>query len=115
MPETPFVPWLVPVTGRTIGRPLAERKMTIVTIGVWDGVVQLERESCGPAPRVARVSSYAPRAMKSAVPARFASPEKSGRLTQTCAELYELERFRAKWTPVRVKKTRQNKNLELRF
>src|SRR5437773_12250746 len=23
-----------------------------------------------------------------------------------------LERFRAKWTPVRVKKTRQNKNLE---
>jgi hypothetical protein len=25
------------------------------------------------------------------------------------------ERFRAKWTPVRVKKTRQNKNLELRF
>ncbi|WP_210421911.1 hypothetical protein [Bradyrhizobium nitroreducens] len=24
-----------------------------------------------------------------------------------------LERFRAKWTPVRVKKTRQNKNLEL--
>jgi hypothetical protein len=27
----------------------------------------------------------------------------------------DLERFRAKWTPVRVKKTRQNKNLELRF
>jgi hypothetical protein len=26
-----------------------------------------------------------------------------------------LERFPAKWTPVRVKKTRQNKNLELRF
>ena len=26
-----------------------------------------------------------------------------------------LERFRAKWTPVRVKKTRQIKNLELRF
>jgi hypothetical protein len=26
-----------------------------------------------------------------------------------------LERFRAKWAPVRVKKTRQNKNLELRF
>ena len=26
-----------------------------------------------------------------------------------------LERFRAKWVPVRVKKTRQNKNLELRF
>jgi hypothetical protein len=26
-----------------------------------------------------------------------------------------LERFRAKWTPVRVKKTRKNKNLELRF
>jgi len=26
-----------------------------------------------------------------------------------------LERFRAKWIPVRVKKTRQNKNLELRF
>jgi hypothetical protein len=26
-----------------------------------------------------------------------------------------LERFRAKWTPVRVKKTRQNKNPELRF
>jgi hypothetical protein len=25
------------------------------------------------------------------------------------------ERFRAKWTPVRVKKTRQNKNLELLF
>jgi hypothetical protein len=24
-----------------------------------------------------------------------------------------LERFRAKWAPVRVKKTRQNKNLEL--
>jgi hypothetical protein len=27
----------------------------------------------------------------------------------------ELERFRAKWTPVRVKKTRQNKNLGLWF
>jgi hypothetical protein len=27
----------------------------------------------------------------------------------------ELERFRAKWIPVRVKKTRQIKNLELRF
>src|SRR5665647_772853 len=26
-----------------------------------------------------------------------------------------LERFRAKWTPVRAKKTRQIKNLELRF
>jgi hypothetical protein len=26
-----------------------------------------------------------------------------------------LERFRAKWIPVREKKTRQNKNLELRF
>jgi hypothetical protein len=26
-----------------------------------------------------------------------------------------LERFRAKWGPVRVKKTRQNKNLEPRF
>jgi hypothetical protein len=26
-----------------------------------------------------------------------------------------IERFRAKWTPVRVKKTRQIKNLELRF
>jgi hypothetical protein len=26
-----------------------------------------------------------------------------------------LERFRAKWIPVRVKKTCQNKNLELRF
>jgi hypothetical protein len=27
----------------------------------------------------------------------------------------ELKRFRAKWTPVRAKKTRQIKNLELRF
>jgi hypothetical protein len=27
---------------------------------------------------------------------------------------YCLERFRAKWMPVRVKKTRQNKNLEPR-
>jgi hypothetical protein len=26
-----------------------------------------------------------------------------------------LSRFRAKWIPVRVKKTRQNNNLELRF
>jgi hypothetical protein len=26
-----------------------------------------------------------------------------------------LERFRAKWIPVRVKKTRQNNNLEHRF
>jgi hypothetical protein len=26
-----------------------------------------------------------------------------------------IERFRAKWTPVRVKKTRQIKNPELRF
>jgi hypothetical protein len=25
----------------------------------------------------------------------------------------EIERFRAKWVPVRVKKTRQNKKLEL--
>ena len=30
-------------------------------------------------------------------------------------EVARLERFRAKWIPVRVKKTRQNKNLELRF
>jgi hypothetical protein len=28
---------------------------------------------------------------------------------------YQLERFRAKWLPVRVKKTRQIKNLEPRF
>jgi hypothetical protein len=28
---------------------------------------------------------------------------------------FGLERFRAKWTPVRVKKTRQNKRLEPRF
>jgi hypothetical protein len=26
--------------------------------------------------------------------------------------LHSLQRFRAKWNPVRVKKTRQNKNLE---
>jgi hypothetical protein len=26
-----------------------------------------------------------------------------------------IERFRAKWIPVRVKRTRQNKSLELRF
>ena len=33
-----------------------------------------------------------------------------------CVQDYtRLERFRAKWIPVRVKKTRQNKNLELRF
>jgi hypothetical protein len=30
-------------------------------------------------------------------------------------EIRNLERFRAKWTPVRVKKTRQIKNLEPRF
>jgi hypothetical protein len=29
--------------------------------------------------------------------------------------LYSLERFRAKWTPVRVKKTPENKNLVPRF
>jgi hypothetical protein len=29
-------------------------------------------------------------------------------------KLLRLERFRAKWMPVRVKKTRQNKNLEPR-
>jgi hypothetical protein len=29
--------------------------------------------------------------------------------------ILSLERFRAKWIPVRVKKTRQIKNLELRF
>jgi hypothetical protein len=62
--------------------------------------------------------------------ARFACPfrpAKSGFLTprppgvaagfrwkwQTVKDL--LERFRAKWRPVRVKKTRQNKNLEPRF
>jgi hypothetical protein len=28
---------------------------------------------------------------------------------------WKRERFRAKWIPVRVKKTRQNKNLDLRF
>jgi hypothetical protein len=27
----------------------------------------------------------------------------------------QLKRFQAKWTPVRIKKTRQNKNLEPRF
>src|ERR1700686_2151372 len=31
------------------------------------------------------------------------------------SRLGRLERFRAKWLPVRVKKTRQNKNPELRF
>jgi hypothetical protein len=31
------------------------------------------------------------------------------------AEAGELERFRAKWAPVRVKKTRQNKKLEPPF
>jgi hypothetical protein len=31
------------------------------------------------------------------------------------AQLPVPERFRAKWTPVRVKKARQNKKLELRF
>jgi hypothetical protein len=33
---------------------------------------------------------------------------------QTSKGLYQ-ERFQAKWKPVRVKKTRQNKNLEPRF
>jgi hypothetical protein len=28
---------------------------------------------------------------------------------------FGLERFQAKWTPARVKKARQNENLELRF
>ena len=32
-----------------------------------------------------------------------------------CGTPEVLERFRAKWIPVRVKKTRQNKNLELPF
>ncbi len=36
-------------------------------------------------------------------------PRPSGRMLQS---LKVLERFRAKWTPVRVKKTRQNKRLE---
>src|ERR1700749_1347123 len=31
------------------------------------------------------------------------------------AQAGELKRFQAKWIPVRVKKTRQNMNLELRF
>ncbi|MCP1829587.1 hypothetical protein ACVIHH_005794 [Bradyrhizobium sp. USDA 4518] len=59
--------------------------MTIVTIGVWDGVVLSAEKACGFLRPRESLSSYAPRAMKSAVPARFASPEKSGRLTQTCA------------------------------
>jgi hypothetical protein len=33
-------------------------------------------------------------------------------LTLVPGSCRELERFRAKWIPVRVKKTRQNKNLE---
>src|SRR5450432_1371264 len=33
----------------------------------------------------------------------------------SCAREAYIERFRAKWEPVRVKKTRQNKNLEPRF
>ena len=32
-----------------------------------------------------------------------------------CIAMPALERFRAKWAPVRVKKTRQNKNLEPSF
>jgi hypothetical protein len=31
------------------------------------------------------------------------------------ADIVMPERFRAEWTPVRVKKTRQNESLELRF
>jgi hypothetical protein len=34
--------------------------------------------------------------------------------TSTMIEMKALERFPAKWIPVRVKKTRQNKRLELR-
>ena len=49
----------------------------------------------------------------------FPSPRRPGEAAgfrwkwQTVKDL--SERFRAKWTPVRVKKTRQIKNLELRF
>jgi hypothetical protein len=34
---------------------------------------------------------------------------------QTCRGRSQLERFRAKWKPVGVKKTQQNKNLAFRF
>jgi hypothetical protein len=36
----------------------------------------------------------------------------AGRQQFNIDDVFELERFRAKWIPVRVKKTRQNKNLE---
>jgi hypothetical protein len=43
-------------------------------------------------------------------------PDRQGCSTPLAAafKLDSLERFRAKWIPVRVKKTRQNKNLEPR-
>ncbi|BBB95422.1 hypothetical protein BE61_08400 [Bradyrhizobium elkanii USDA 61] len=40
--------------------------------------------------------------------------KRSGTGIAAGASGYHLERFRAKWIPVRVKKTRQNKNLEPR-
>jgi len=45
---------------------------------------------------------------------RSAADDQSNPRTAESRRL-ELQRFRAKQIPVRVKKTRQNKNLELRF
>jgi hypothetical protein len=56
--------------------------------------------------------------MLESVAVRAQFPKQKARSTKAadlldCREAHGvLERFRAKWNPVRVKKTRQNKNLE---
>jgi hypothetical protein len=45
----------------------------------------------------------------------FESPRAKLRWRFQSNPIIAVERFQAKWTPVRAKKTRQNKSLELRF
>jgi hypothetical protein len=43
-----------------------------------------------------------------------APPELRSAVTAACGGIGTIKRFQAKWTPVRAKKTRQNKSLVLR-
>jgi len=55
--------------------------------------------------------------MLRAIPARMrdVTPDAASNEAVPGVAQFQLERFRAKWIPVRVKKTRQYKQLELRL
>ena len=114
-----------------IGRALlGDPKLLLLdepTEGVWVGVIDEITERLVALAReiaVVIVEQHLDLALRVADYAYVARPGqgrpagRGGRGTKrqgTAALSRAIERFRAKWIPVRVKKTRQNKNLELRF